>query len=196
MDQFKINIQKSKNLGTIYQALKTNTTQALDLSDILRAEFVLAVSALDHYIHEIVEAGIKEIYLKKRVATPKFLNLSVPLGAFWLDKSVLTTHIWLLEEVHVKHSFKSFQRSETIADAIKLVSEVPLWEKVGALMGISAKDAKDTLDLISDRRNKIAHEADSDPTNPGGRWPIDSQQVDTSITFIEQVAECIYQSLN
>jgi hypothetical protein len=79
---------------------------------------------------------------------------------------------WLGEAVREKHSWLSFQHPDRIADAIRLVSSVKLWEEVGNELGISAKDAKLRLELIVDRRNKIAHEADMDPTNPGFRWPI------------------------
>lgn len=195
LDKFFANITCAKNLGTIYNTLKGSTTEALDLSDLLRAEFVLSVSALDCFIHEIVEIGMKEIYLKNRAITSKFLSFNVPIGSFWQDSTVLANHEWLLEEVRIKHSFKSFQRSDNIAEAIKLISNVKIWEKVGELTSQNAKDVKDRLDLIIDRRNKIAHEADADPTNPGARWSIDSAQVDSVIAFIEEIAQSIYNSL-
>lgn len=46
--------------------------------------------------------------------------------------------------------------------------------------------------LVVDRRNKIAHEADIDPSFPGKRWPIDDVLVDDAISFIENIAETIY----
>lgn len=130
LDHFQLNISYVKNLGTIYDVLKASTTSALDLSDILRAEFVLAVSALDFYIHELVEIGMRESYANRRPHTSMFLNFSVPIGSFFHDTFVLTSHDWLINEVRTKHSFKSFQRPENIAKAIKLISSVNLWEEV------------------------------------------------------------------
>jgi hypothetical protein len=50
--------------------------------------------------------------------------------------------------------------------------------------------------VIVDRRNKIAHQADIDPTlDLGNRWPIDQLLVGNSIDFIEQVVESIHQTL-
>ena len=69
IDQFRRNIQRVRNLGAIYQALSAQTTQALDLSDLLRSELVMAVSALDHYIHELVRLGMLEAYQGNRVQT-------------------------------------------------------------------------------------------------------------------------------
>jgi hypothetical protein len=39
------------------------------------------------------------------------------------------------------------------------------------------------------RRNKIAHEADADPSSAGFRWPIDANLVNRATTFlVEQSA--------
>ena len=43
IDQFRTNINRVRNLGSIFEALDSQTTSVLDLSDILRAELVLAV---------------------------------------------------------------------------------------------------------------------------------------------------------
>ncbi|MBW4491506.1 MAG: hypothetical protein KME26_00040 [Oscillatoria princeps RMCB-10] len=57
-----------------------------------------------------------------------------------------------------------------------------------------AKEIKQELSSIVDRRNKIAHEADIDPSyNIGTRWPIYEIQVDSAINFIQQVVESIHQ---
>jgi hypothetical protein len=50
--------------------------------------------------------------------------------------------------------------------------------------------------LIVDRRNKIAHRADVDPTlGLGNRWNIDELMVSDAVNFIEQVVENIHQIL-
>ncbi|MDP8933613.1 MAG: HEPN domain-containing protein, partial [Cyanobacteriota bacterium] len=59
-----------------------------------------------------------------------------------------------------------------------------------------AKDIKQQLNSIVDRRNKIAHEADIDPTyNIGTRWNIDEVLVGNAVDFIEQIVESIHQVL-
>jgi hypothetical protein len=63
-------------------------------------------------------------------------------------------------------------------------------------MGKSAKDVKQELSLMVDRRNKIAHEADIDPTlGLGNRWEIDQVEVSEAVDFIEQVVESIHNIL-
>jgi GGDEF domain-containing protein len=52
------------------------------------------------------------------------------------------------------------------------------------------------LSVIVDRRNKIAHEADIDPTlGLGNRWAIDQAEVGEAVDFIEQVVESIHNIL-
>ena len=91
------------------------------------------------------------------------------------------------------HSWQSFQHPHKLADAIRLMSPVKLWEAVGIELGIPPKDVKTRLKLIVDRRNQIAHEADLDPTNPGARWPINALLVDDTVDFIEKVGDAIYE---
>jgi hypothetical protein len=66
-----------------------------------------------------------------------------------------------------------------------------LWNEIANKTGKSANDLKKQLDLIVDRRNKIAHEADIDPSFPGNRWPIDEDMVKDAIDFIEKLVETI-----
>ncbi len=58
IDQFRSNIERVKALGTLHDALKKQITVVVDLSDLLRAELVLAVSALDQFVHEVGNRGL------------------------------------------------------------------------------------------------------------------------------------------
>jgi hypothetical protein len=93
---------------------------------------------------------------------------------------------WLETETRRQHSIRSFQRPDKIADAFRLVWPLPLWDAVAADLGRPAADLKTSLDLIIDRRNQIAHEADVDPTT-GSRWPISDPDVTTAVDFVEQL---------
>jgi hypothetical protein len=92
--------------------------------------------------------------------------------------------------------YQSFQQPDKIADAIRLISDKKLWDEVATNLNISARDVKQQLSAIVDRRNKIAHEADIDPTFAiGGRWNIDEIMVNDAVDFIEQLVESIHQVL-
>ena len=86
-------------------------------------------------------------------------------------------------------AWKSFQDPDKAAEAIRNISSKDLWREVGR--NLNAPDVKSKIKLIVDRRNKIAHEADLDPTVPGMRWPIDAAMVDEMLTFLDAVAEQI-----
>ena len=82
-----------------------------------------------------------------------------------------TLEILVDTEIRRAHSWKSFQKPDSIADAIRLFTEISLWKDVAALMGMTPADLKTRIELVVDRRNKIAHEADIDPSFPGQRGP-------------------------
>ena len=70
-----------KTLGGLHQAFGELTTPAVDLTDLLRAQIVMIVSALDHYIHEITRVGMLEVYDGTRPQTNAFLRFQVTMGA-------------------------------------------------------------------------------------------------------------------
>jgi hypothetical protein len=47
-----------KQLGVIYLAFADKVTEAISLDELLRAELVLAVGALDCYVHDLVRIGM------------------------------------------------------------------------------------------------------------------------------------------
>jgi len=66
LDQFRISISRVRDLISLHNSIKAQSTNALDLSDILRAGLVIAVSALDYYVHEVVTLGMLEIHRRMR----------------------------------------------------------------------------------------------------------------------------------
>jgi len=192
IDQFRINIRRVRNLGTIYKVLRSQTTGVLDLSDILRAELVLAVSGLDHFVHQIVKLGMLKAYRGQHIQTPAFLRFQVTLESALQGISSSSSDSWLEDQITTRHGYQSFQFPDKIADAIRLISGAQLWNEVANHLGMTAQDVKQALKLIVTRRNQIAHEADMDLSFPGNRWPIDEHLVNDAISFMEQLAEAMY----
>ena len=200
IDLFGISIARVRELITVHNSLKAQASSVVDLSDMLRAALVLAVSALDYYIHEVVRIGMLEIHRGQRPEPPAFSRFQISLGsARAAINAGQNIDSWLEDEIRQGHSYKSFQQPKAIADAIRLISDKKLWEEVSINMGRVAQDTEDIknqLSLIVDRRNKIAHEADIDPSYPiGDRWPIDELLVNEAVDFIEQVVESIHKIL-
>ena len=192
IDQFRANLVRVRDLGHIADALDSQTTQALDLSDILRAELVLAVSALDHFVHEVARLGMLEAYRGEREKTRRFLEFQVSAESALRGIAESSSEKWLNDEIRIRNGHRTFQSPDRIAEALRLVSDVPIWGEVARRMGISPQEARERLSLIVDRRNSIAHEADVNPSPYEGLLPIDRQMTADAIEFIERVGEHIY----
>jgi len=197
IDLFRISITRVRDLIAVHNSLKAQASSVLDLSDMLRAALVLAVSALDYYIHEVVRIGMLEIHRGQRLEPPAFSGFQISLGNARAGINAgQNIDSWLEDEIRQRHSYKSFQQPNAIADAVRLICDKKLWEEVSINMGSPAKDIKQQLSRIVDRRNKIAHEADIDPAySIGDRWPIDELLVNEAVDFIEQVVESIHKIL-
>jgi len=194
LDVFKTSMNRVRSLHAIHTVFSRQVTVAVDLSDILRAEVVLAVSALDYFVHELTRLGMLECWSGLRPQTDAFGRFQLPISATAnLRNSSIAAQI-LDAEIRTKHGFLSFQHPDKIADAIRLFSSVRLWDEVGNMLGRNAKEIKGSLTLIIDRRNKIAHEADIDPSYPSQRWPIDSGIVESIFIELEAIASAIFKT--
>lgn len=194
IEAFRESMDRVEQLGGLYKAITGLTTTAVDTSDLLRAQVVLAVSALDYFIHEITVRGMIEVFEGKRPRTQAFQKYRVSVAGVSVGMSTRSSS-WFEAEVRERHSFLSFQQPDKIADAIRLMSDVKLWQEVAIKMASTEQAVKDQLRLIVDRRNKIAHEADIDPSYPGTRWPIKEADVQQALQFLRQLCEGIHASI-
>ncbi len=194
LDSFEYSLVRVRHLHGLHSAFETTLTIAVDLSDILRAELVMAVSALDRYVHDVTRLGMLQCHSSTRAKTDAFNRFPISLLTAVAISATATAIPALDAEIRSKHSYLSFQQPDKIADAIRLFSSVSLWESVGQSMGMSAKDAKATLGLIVDRRNKIAHEADVDPSFPGQLWPISREMVEGMVNEVANIGRAIHQA--
>jgi hypothetical protein len=176
----------ARSIRGVYLAARS-LILGIDLSDLLRAQIVSAVSAFDYYIHELVRFGMLEINAGTRPPTPGYHRFTIPLRAV---ANSATNPLWLDSEIREKHGYLAFQLPDKVADAIRNISEKTLWRELSTSLGIPDDKIKERLRLIVQRRNKIVHEADIDPTT-GLRWGILETDVDATIDFLERVAHAI-----
>lgn len=198
LQQLRENIERAQAIGGLYDVLSQQTTSALDLTDLLRSQIVMVVSALDHYVHEITRAGMLEVYSGKRPQTPAFLRFQVTMESTLQGIAAGQGNDgWLDEEIRKKHGYLAFQHPDRIADAIRLFSSCTLWISVASELNLDVEDVKTELQLIVNRRNQIAHEADLDSRTPGGnRWTISPSDTERIINFIQDIGEAIYTVVN
>jgi hypothetical protein len=191
--QFRDNIKQARELGRLALAVSSMTTPAVDVSDLFRAQIVLAVSALDYFVHELIRLGMVEAAQGSRPKTNAYLKFQMPIAVFDSALAGSPCEIWVSDAVRERHSWLSFQQPDKIADAIRLISSIELWNLVAIELATSSADVKTGLKVIIDRRNTIAHEADMDPANPGFRWTINSTMANEATDFIDRIAEAIFK---
>ncbi len=197
LDAFRGNLNRARDIGGLFTALSQATTPALDLTDLLRAQIVLAVSALDHFIHELVRLGMIETFDGQRIPTAAYRKFTAPLDILAYLATNPHDATPLDQEIRLRHSWNSFQKPDKIAEALRLVSEVRLWEEVAARLAMSMQDVKAQLGAIADRRDRIAHEADIDPTDPSRhtRWPITPTDAQSAVDFMERLGVAILDAI-
>lgn len=125
----------------------------------------------------------------------KYRNFKLKLENYKRHLSGIPFERCLEDEIISQHGFLSFQNPDKISEAVKHFSSINIWELVAQKTGKPINDIKNELRLIVERRNKIAHEADSDPSFPNARWPIGTSDVERSIIFIEDLCSEIHTSL-
>jgi len=195
---FEQNIIRVKNLGAIYESINTQTTPILDLSDILRAQYVMLVSALDHFIHELVRLGMIDVYNRNRKPTKEFKEFIFSTKKETLfDKAIMEdkSNVWLNNQIRYRNGFKSFQEADKIKEAMLLITDTDIWEEVATTLNNDREQIKKKLNLIIKRRNQISHEADIEPIYQKLRT-IRLDDVKDSIIFIESLVEAIFNFCN
>ena len=196
--QFNENSVSIKELGKLFDLIHDNyPLLKIQADDILRAQFVMIVSALDCYIHDVVKIGILEIYLGQRSSSRKIEKYPINLPILHQIENApdeQTKLAFLEKHIQSKSSKDSFQSPQNIEDALGLINLDKIWTKLSPKMNKQPADIRDQLALIVDRRNKIAHESDRDILS-GGKIAIDKRLVNNTINFIDSLCESIYRLL-
>jgi RiboL-PSP-HEPN len=197
--QFELNLQSAAQLGLIYIAFVDKVTEAIRLDELLRAELVLAVSAVDCYVHDVVRTGMRQCFSAVAGEPNAYLNFSVSLGLakrIAAETSASVRLTLMEEEIRRLHAFRTFQSAENISQALALIGVKSIWDKVGALLSTPSSDVRTHLDIIVDRRNRIAHESDIDPTmGIGIKYAIDHPMVQQATNFLERIVRAIHSTV-
>ena len=93
--QFKENLKRVRELGGVAAAVQSLTTSAIDVSDLWRAQVVLAVSALDYFIHELARLGMIDCAKGARPKTDAYLRFDIPLSATESALNGTTHEVWV-----------------------------------------------------------------------------------------------------
>lgn len=201
--QFRANLQEVKNLGGIYNYL-SRQAPSMDATDILRAQIVNLSSALDKFIHEIVQSGMVKIFIDFENAPNKQVeNFEISVAQarelFAPNIGIMGQQYVFSEFIRQKHSSLSFLEPTKIADVLTKIGVSDLWRKVVAEfvrkgVPITENDIKTRLRLIYKKRNQIVHEFDIEENSVAyTRRNLDVQDVEENIIFISNFCEAIFE---
>jgi len=183
-----------KELEIMWSYFEVNRVSTIDTAELLRAELVMAVSALDYYVHQIVRDALvvklvegNNYELTDKVAIP----LAKIMRALRCDNVEDRLHVLgeAIEEVLCRETYQS---PRSIEAALILIEVKQLWSRISEKQGVDVSVARGKLDVIVYRRNKIVHEADIDPVSQGKRL-IAKQEVSESVEFISDLVRVIDQ---
>ncbi|WP_147456190.1 hypothetical protein [Aquitalea palustris] len=201
IDHFNMVWNRCDLLSVLHQFVSSKLTAAVDPDEILRAEWVARVSALDLYIHEKIAQGMLDIFSGIKPETAAYSKFQLPNHVISKIRTAASPQVCCTAfdlEIREKLSTLTFQDPDKIADGVRLISNIELWNSVAIHLGATqanksekAKEIKRSLSIIVSRRNKIAHEGDLQPNFPREPWPISS----TDIDYVNRTILNIVQSI-
>lgn len=135
--------------------------------DLVRTALVMALAAVDSYMHWLVFRRLSE----SKNSPPKSLaKMEVPFSELaGLARNVVTDRNMGVKSrpwVQVKNAAQrallseTFQSYEQVANAMALAGIVKGWSKVSKNFGTPSGEIKERLNGMTHRRNRIVHEGD------------------------------------
>ncbi|MEZ5081741.1 MAG: hypothetical protein R2878_14030 [Thermoleophilia bacterium] len=189
--QFCTNLQQARDLVGLARAIDAQTSGALSTDDIVRGALVGGVSALDHFVHELVRTLLVAQAEGSRPRSLGFQRFSISARAALDAAGGVPASKWMDEEVRRRHGHLSFQQPDKIAAAVGFVWDGKLWAAVAREMGTDPASARRSIQVVVLRRNRIVHEADRHPATPNERWPITTEDVTKALSSLEALVFAI-----
>lgn len=186
-------IEDTKNTEIIYGYLTNKVKAPIDVSDLLRWQWVQCISAFDKFIHDIVRIGMIEIFQGSRTITPKYNNFQLDIQTCLdMKNSPLSAGVIFEQKIILKHSYLAFQDPSKVADALSYVwNDGDKWLTISRMIGMDKNTCVTYLKNAVIRRNQIVHEGDyTDALSK--RQEIYEHDVAEIKEFILKVGEAIY----
>ncbi|POF95274.1 HEPN domain-containing protein [Pseudomonas putida] len=192
-------ISRSKNL---LRASSDPANEAIR-DDLVRSALVMAISAMDSYMHWMVFQEI--IAVSKNAKLPKLLaKLDIPFSdvAALADAMIegrragKETRPWnaLKNTAQKQLLYKTFQSFDQVKTAMSMAGVVDGWAKTAKVLKVKVDDIRDRLNPLVHRRNQIAHEGDILRSSRPRRLKfndLDPNQVSLDVDWIESLIAAI-----
>ena len=161
----------------------------------LRFVWVASVSALDHYITELIVGKSTEHFSYGTPLSSKLSNEGVPISSLMTMHAIPASQMQAVVEfrniVRNAVQFRTFQKANDVADGLAYVwNEKYKWDKIAASMGVPTKIAKYKLNGICTRRDLIVHNADYNEAT-GNLTPCIRTDAQEVVDYITKVVEAV-----
>jgi len=182
LEHFEAVWGRCAQVSALHAYLENSVTGILQPDELLRAEWVARVSALDLYIHELVAQQMLATFDGRRPASPAYLKFQVSTETLNRIRAAATpSDASAAFDLYVRSYLSriTYQFPDDIADGVRLCSKIELWNEVALKLGATpatkvdiAKSLRTQLSLVVRRRNIIAHEGDLQQSPLREPWPI------------------------
>lgn len=189
-DKFESHISECSEAITIFEFLEGHGYNA---NFGLRFVWVAAVSALDHYITEIIVEKSTEHFSNGSGFSAKLANEGVPLASLLRMQNVPAAQATVEFRAIISNAirFRTFQKADDISDGLSYIwNEKHKWEKIAAVLNLPARNAKSKLNGICSRRDLIVHNADYNEAT-GDLMPCDSSDAKEVISYVIKTVTAI-----
>ncbi|MEX6663742.1 HEPN domain-containing protein [Pseudomonas sp. W2-17] len=171
--------------------------------DLIRSALVMAISAMDSYMHWMVFQEITAV--SKNAKLPKALSkLEIPFSdVAALADAVIEgrregkeTRPWnaLKNSAQRQLLFRTFQSFDQVSVAMSMAGIADGWTKTSKALGVTSPEIKEKLNHLVHRRNQIAHEGDILRSSRPRQLKfndLDSGQVSRDVDWIASVIAAI-----
>lgn len=206
-EAFQTNLSYARRMVKTGGMLTPFRSPTIDIDDFYRAAWVQAVAAIDHWLHEEVLRRVAELTAKDSPEMPPQLRrYELPLhrveavrrGEVDLSEAVV-------EHLREKLAVQALQHPGKISEVLKLVTERKVWYEAAGCINehffqgrttFNEKTLRSRYLEITQRRNRIAHDADLVDGDLKQRRSIDANEVTDAIDWIERIALAIAHVLD
>lgn len=173
-------------------------------SDMRRLSIVMAVAALDTYMHRLIlERAFKHDELPKQLAQ---LDVSFKQLLSQADATKVAARakpkntrprVAVKRQLQDRLLFETFQNFNSVSQALAMAGRKKEWKSIGAKMSpsIEPDEIKERLNAVVHRRNQIVHEGDYKRLQKPQRAklnPISQAQARSDLAFIAALIDAIH----
>ncbi|MFB7928676.1 hypothetical protein ACFC4C_06165 [Streptomyces sp. NPDC056039] len=206
-EAFMTNLSYARRMVEAGRMLTPFRSPTIDIDDFYRAAWVQAVAAIDHWLHEEVLRRVAELTAQDSPEMPPQLRrYELPLHRVEaVQRGEATLSDAVVEHLRDKLAVQALQHPGKISEVLRLVTEKKVWYEAAGCINqhffqgrttFNEKKLRSRYLEITQRRNKIAHDADLIDGDLKQRRPIDEAEVTDAIDWIERIALSIAHVLD